>query len=356
MTENKWSATIEEKYRFAHSFYMEFAYNGLIASTLQHHGQDGVGELHWRLLRQHQRDYFLPALKKLGLEDEATDAIKAAKFHVLANQIGGLDMGYVEETPEKVWVPYYTSWPRGSLLGALAPQAFVRAYQAWHAHNGRSLGNPRMGYVITHLVCRGDPYDAGYFKIFDHDLSHPEETLQFNPGERLPPVDPAKAPKLPADWTPARRIRALRNYGVEFANEVIRGVLELYGIGGARALVEHAVAVNMVQQKHRLIETLGLQSFDAAGIATFIERDRALLDEEVMIEKLSANEYIVRQTERNPRLFPDLSRLPVEIDEALLRGWRTLLELTNPNVTVDMTAALTAGDPHYEWLIRARRG
>ena len=355
MTENKWSATIEENYRFAHSFYMEFAYNSLIASTLQHHGQDGVGELHWRLLRQHQRDYFLPALKKLGLEDEATDAIKAAKFHVLANQIGGLDMGYVEETPEKVWVPYYTSWPRGSLLGALAPQAFLRAYQAWHAHNGRSLGNPRMGYVITHLVCRGDPYDAGYSRY-----SITICPTQRRPCNSIPVKDFRRSTRRRHQ---SSRLTGRRHAGSERCattgwNSPTRSFGGYWSctVSAARALVEHAVAVNMVQQKHRLIETLGLQSFDAAGIATFIERDRALLDEEVMIEKLSANEYIVRQTERNPRLFPDLSRLPVEIDEALLRGWRTLLELTNPNVTVDMTAALTAGDPHYEWLIRARRG
>lgn len=355
MAHNKWRATLEEKYRFAHAFYMELAYNGFIASTLQHHGQDAVGELHWRILRQHQRNFFLPGLKKLGLENEATDAIKAAKFHVLANGIGGVDMRYVEETPEKVWIIYYTSYPSGSLLGALEPQAFVRAMQAWHAHNGLSLGNRRMAWVITHLVCRGDAYDAGYFKIFDRDLDHPEETLQFSPGERVPPVDPAQQPTLPAGWTPARRIKALRNFAVEFANELIRGMLELYGIGGARALVEHAAAVNMVLQKQSLIEGLGLERFDAAGIATFIERDRALLDEEVTIEKRSANEYVVRQTDRNPRLFPEPTHTPVEIDEALLKGWRTLVELTNPDLRLDMTAALTAGDPHYEWLIRPRK-
>ena len=356
MAHDEWRATVEEKYRFAHAFYMELVYNGFIASTLRHHGQDAVGELHWRVLRQHQRDFFLPGLKKLGLENEATDAIKAAKFHVLANGLGGVDMRYVEETPEKAWIIYLTSAPNGSLLGALEPQAFFRGMQAWHAHNGLSLGNRRMAFVITHLVCWGDAYDAGYFKIFDRELSHPEETLQFSLGEKLPPMDSARQPELSADWTPERRVKALRNFAVEFGNEMIHGMLEIYGIGGTRALVEHAAAVNMVLQKRNVIEGLGLKAFDAAGIATFIQRDRALLDEEVAIEKHSAGEYVVRQTDRNPRLFPDPGAMPVEIDEALLKGWRILVELTNPDLRVDMTAALTDGDPHYEWRIYPRRG
>ena len=103
-----------------------------------------------------------------------------------------------------------------------------------------------------------------------------------------------------------------------------------------------------------MIEVLGLQEFDAAGIATFIQRERALIDEEVEIEKVSRDEYVVRQKARNRRMFPDLSRIPVEIDHALLNAWRTFIELVNRDLTVDMTAALTAGDPHYEWVIHPR--
>ena len=70
---------------------------------------------------------------------------------------------------------------------------------------------------------------------------------------------------------------------------------------------------NLIEAQTLLAE---LRGFDAEGMATFIERDRGLLDEEVEIEKVSRNEYKVRQKARNPRLFPDPASLPVEIDEA----------------------------------------
>ena len=122
----------------------------------------------------------------------------------------------------------------------LPSRAVVPDFAGWHAFNGRSLGNPRLGYVSCHMLCQGDPYDAGYFKIYDHDLS-PEECLQFSQGERIPPVDPAAQPQLSEEWTPERRLRALRNYGVEFAYEVIHTLLDLHGVGGARAVVANAV-------------------------------------------------------------------------------------------------------------------
>ena len=152
---------------------------------------------------------------------------------------------------------------------------------------------------------------------------------------------------MPGDWTPERKLRALRTSVVEGVYQVIFAMLDLYGVGGARALVEHASAVAMTLQKQNLVQALELGRFDAVEIAHFIQRDRALLDEEVTIEKVSRDEYVVRQEARNPRLFPDLSRIPVEIDEALLKGWRTLVELVNRDLRVDMTAALTAGNAHY---------
>jgi len=239
-------------------------------------------------------------------------------------------------------------------VGALSSRTIAVDFLGWHAHNGRSLGNPRLGYVVTHMVCQGDPYTAGYFKIYDHDLAHPEETFQFSQGERVPRIDPDAQPQLGPDWTPERKLRAKRNYSVEYDFEIIRTLLDMYGVGGARALVEHAAAVTIHTVRQELVEALSLRTFDAAGIATFIQRERALLDEEVEIEKISRDEVVVRQKARNPRLFPDPSRIPVEIDEALLNGWRTLLELVNRDLTVDMTAALTAGDPHYEWVIHPR--
>ena len=353
MSQREWTASFESKCRFTHELYWEL-FSTLTAVTLGHHGQDALTSVQWNMVRRHQRNFFLPALKKLGLENEKSDAIAAAKFHVLSNEIGGgLNVDYIEESPQKVWIRYNPPSKFGSFVGATLPQVHNQFWAGWHAYNGRSLGNPRLGYVSCHMICQGDPYDAGYFKIYDHDLD-PEECLQFSQGERLPPVDPAVQPRLGEDWTPERRLRALRNYGVEFAYEITRALLELFGVGGARALVEQAAAINTANHADEIIETLELKSFDAEGIATFIERDRGLLEEEVEIEKVASDEYIVRQKARNPRLFSDPASLPVEIDEAFLKGWRIFLELVNRDLTVDMTQALSAGHSHYEWHIHPR--
>jgi len=352
LAQKHWKASFEEKARFAHAYYMEF-YNCMWGTALAQHGADEVQRMHWTQIRRHQRNFFLPGLEKLGLTNEKSDAIASAKYHVLANILGGIDVQYIEESPEKAWIRYNPPNFFGTLVSALPSRAVVPDFAGWHAYNGRSLGNPRLGYVLTHLMCQGDPYDAGYFKLYDHDLD-PEECLQFSQGERMPPIDPATQPQLGEDWTPERRLRALRNYGVEFAYEVIHTLLDLHGVGGARAVVANAAAISTANQYKKIIDTLGLEKFDAEGIALFIQRDRALLDEEVEVEKVSTDEYVVRQKARNRRLFPAPASLPVEIDEALLQGWRTFVELVNRDLTVEMTQALSSGHPQYEWQIHRR--
>ncbi|MEE9249446.1 MAG: hypothetical protein V3U79_12240 [Dehalococcoidia bacterium] len=87
-----------------------------------------------------------------------------------------------------------------------------------------------------------------------------------------------------------RKARALRNYAVEYVDSHVVALLEMYGVGGARSIVEHASKVTMAQ-----------------------------------------------------------------LYSKVLQGWRVLIEIINPDLTIDMTSALTAGDPYYEWVIRPRR-
>ena len=76
----------------------------LFALTLCHHGQEATRQLQWQMVRRHHRDYFLPGMKKPGLENEASDAIAVAKYHVFSNMV--VDIDYIEESPEKVWLRY----------------------------------------------------------------------------------------------------------------------------------------------------------------------------------------------------------------------------------------------------------
>ena len=47
-------------------------------------------------------------------------------------------------------------------------------------------------------------------------------------------------------------------------------------------------------------------------------------------------------------------RFVPEIGEAVLQGGRVRVEILDLGLTLDMTSALKAGDPYYEWAIRFR--
>jgi hypothetical protein len=367
----EWDISLEKKSRLTTIIYLSLC-SAFDLSTLKYYGQEAVVQLEFELMRHHHINFFLEGLKRLGLENEATDAIKCAKYHYFSNALGGLDMEYVEETPEKVWIRYLP--PYGFSDGPFSPSVAIAAFttkqhnvsfEGWHAYNGVSLKNPRLGYVITHLFVNADPYDAGYFKIYDHDL-RPDERLQFNLGEMGPPFDPAKAPKLdPKEWPEERKLKALRNYAVEYVFDVIGKLIEMFGITGARPIIERAYRVTLAARYKEICKTLQIpfrevlmfestgSPTSAKGVATLLQRMRILLNEEVTIEEVSVDKYILRQSARNPRFFPNL--YPVEVDEAELGGWRVLVQLLNPSLTVDMTSALTAGDPFYEWVVKPRR-
>ena len=101
MAQKEWQADLAQKAHCARLFYTEL-YRCLSASTLGRHGQEELRRMHWQMVRRHHREFFLPGLKKLGLENEASDAVAAAKYHVFGNMT--VDIDYVEESPEKVWL------------------------------------------------------------------------------------------------------------------------------------------------------------------------------------------------------------------------------------------------------------
>ena len=357
----EWNKSLVGKCQLANDVHMTLC-SALELSTIRAHGQDAVATLKFKMLRRHQLGHFLPGLQKLGLDKEPSDAVKAGKYHYFSNILGGLDVHYIEENPEKVWVryppPYAMSdspFSPGVAIAAYAPDTGRATFWAWHAHNGVSLGNPRLGFVLTQLSQQGDSCYEGYFKIFDRDLE-PDERLQFSPTERGPAFDPANGPKLPVeDWTEERSARALRNYSVEYVTSHIIALLEMYGVSGARAIVEHASRVTHVQLARKIVRDYNLEDVDSAprAFALFIKRDRESLHEEVEIETISDNIIKVRQHKRNPRLFPPSNPRPPEIEDAILQGWRLLAHELQFGMDVKMTSMLVAGDPCNEWLISA---
>ena len=356
--QGNWGLSFKEKAHLVNDLWWKLQV-AIIMATLRNRGEEGAAALEFTLLREHQRSHFLEGLRKLGIDKEATDAIKAAKYHYFSNQLIGCDMQYVEETPEKVWIRYnypIPYWP-GVAVTALGPKyGFVGAGGGWHAHNGRILGNPRLGYVQTEVNILGDPADAGYFKIFDHDLED-EEIYQHSMGEEWPfsLFDPDKAPKLsPEEWPEERRLKAMLSYTLGYTDSAIMALINLYGVSEGCSIFEHGYKMWLMLERLNLMRGLNIQNTDAKAVATLLQRKRALLGEEVTIKEAPRGRYILRQSSRS-KYFPNLYRYPVEVDEAILQGWRGLVRSINHELTVEMTSALTAGDPYYEWVIGPKR-
>ena len=356
----KWDKSLIDKCKIANIIYLSMC-SALELSTLRFHGQDAAATLMFKMLRQHQLEHFLPGLEKLGIDKDPSDAVKSGKYHYFSNILGGLDVQYMEETPEKVWVRYPppfamsdSPFTPSAAIAAYAPEVGHAIFRAWHAHNGVSLGNPRLGFVMTQVAHQGDPCLEGYFKVFDRDLE-PGERLQFSPTERGPAFDPSTAPKLPVEeWTEVRAARALRKYAVEYVASHIKALMEMYGVSGARAVVEHASRVIYAQLARNIIRDFNLEDANPGPqtFALFVKRERESLHEEVEIESLSDGAIKVRQHTRNPRLFPTSHSLPVEIEDALHEGWRILAGEMQFGMDVKMTSKLAAGDSYNEWLIR----
>ena len=357
----EWNKSLIGRCQLANDTYLSIC-NALELATLRAHGQGAAATLMFKMLRRHQLDHFLPGLRKLGIDKDPSDAVKSGKYHYFSNILGGLDVHYMEETPEKVWVRYPAPYAMSDSpfspsvgLAAFAPEVGHATFWAWHAHNGVSLGNPRLGFVLTQVAQQGDPCHEGYFKVFDRDLE-PNERLQFSPAERGPAFDPASGPRLPVeDWTEVRAARALRNYAVEYVTSHVAALLEMYGVSGARAIVEHASRVTYAQLARKIMPEMDLEDADSGveAFALFVKRERESLHEEVEIEDSKDGALKIRQYARNPRLFPPSIPWPPEIEDAMHQGWRILGGEIQFGMRVEMTSMLAAGDPCNEWVVRA---
>ncbi len=200
-------------------------------------GNAVVGDWIHRLFRRQHHAKFLSSFDKLGLSG-LPHAVACARYHVLSNDIGGVAVQYMEESDTKAWVRFrYPRWMyAGPAICGLPIEVSRGFLTGWYAHNGMSLGNPRLGFVCVSEDMTGDFGFCGYFQQYDHDLA-PEQRLRFAPGELPPPFDAARQPVAPAgDWSPERLKKAARNYALEYLRN---GLVELANVVGADKAREH---------------------------------------------------------------------------------------------------------------------
>lgn len=289
---------------------------GLVLALVARKDAAAAESFVFRLFRKQHLARFLPGLEKLGLADEP-HAVAAAKYHYFSNQLGGVKVEFLEESARKAWVRYPPprwTWEGTAIWGI--PSAVNRAMlYGWHAHNGVTLRNPRLGFICTKTTVDGQPGLEGYYYEAEHDLA-PDERLQFRPGEVCPRIDPASLPQLDYEaWPEARRAKASRNYSLEYVRNGLPALIELLGPEEARYIGRICgLQVGM----HSWDDMAGLLDVPATGRAEdWMDALRALLmasgDEvELRGETLQRLRW---------RLFPDVpSEVLSEIWLAPFRG------------------------------------
>lgn len=352
--EDGWDVTDLARYELASDWWLTM-YGAMTLALLRNHGQDEVADLEGLLFARYQSTHFLPALDKLGLGDEPTDAIRCAKYHYFGNSLGGIEMEYVEETPDKVWIRYmppcfsYDHKTRPSSgIAALGNGYGEAPMRNWHANNGKLLGNPRLGFVMTQVQADGDPWDGGYFLEYDHDLT-PEETFRRTRGDWGPKFDPAKAPALPHEaWPAERRAGAMRNYAINYAALKMSLLVERLGVDAAAAVVRHAFSVVFYQRFAWLPQVLAVPDpATPAGAARLIARLGATTDDDITVEEAGGGRVLVHLGgTRLHKLFPDM---PPLLEEVIAGSWMAAFRLYNRDLRVSVVKPLAGSAGPGRW-------
>jgi hypothetical protein len=248
------------------------AFTGLVLAVVTRCGTATAADLVERVFATQREARFLPGLHKLGL-DRLPHAVAAAQYHYLSNDVGGVAVQYMPESDRKAWVRYVP--PRwiwaGTALCAVPDEVTAAMLRGWHARNGESLGNPRLGFVCTKTTTAGDSALEGYYLEHDRDLE-PHERLRFARDEDGPDFDPAAAPALPAaSWPPDRIAKARRNYAMEYLRTALPVAVDLLGEAATRRVVGLALRQVGLQHAAQAAEALGLPARgDARSFARFL--------------------------------------------------------------------------------------
>lgn len=233
-------------------------FTGLILFVLQKKGEAAAAEFVRRTFHTQHDEKFLPGLKALGL-DGLPHAVACARYFYLANLGGGVRVECMEEGPRKAWIRYPP--PRWIWEGAAicaVPGAVSLAFpRGFHARCGESLGNPRLGFVLTGVTTDGDPGLEGYFIEEDRPLAA-KDRLRIRRDERAPPFDPAAAPTLP--WTAERSAKTRRNYALQYLRTALPALLAQFEDGAA--LGRDAARLIGMQLYEATAARLGMRRFE----------------------------------------------------------------------------------------------
>lgn len=244
---------------------------GLQLTVSMRKGPDLMEEWMFHLFRRQHTEKFLASFDKLGLSG-LSHAVACARYHVLSNSIGGVPVEYMEEGPKKAWVRFrYPRWMYAGPAICGVPIGVSRGFlRGWYAHNGVSLGNPRLGFVCVSEDMSGEYGMCGYFHEYEHDL-RPHERLQFARDELPPPFDVEAQPLTPAgEWSADRLAKANRNYAVDFVRNGLRALAVVAGEADARELGCHSARLIGLQYYSAAASRVGAIDGDVHDAARFL--------------------------------------------------------------------------------------
>jgi len=253
---------------------------GLQLMVASRRGPQVTGEWMFRLFRRQHEEKFLSSFEKLGLSD-LPHAVACARYHVLSNSIGGVDVQYMEESDTKAWVRFrYPRWMyAGPAICGVPVEASRGFLEGWYAHNGVSLGNPRLRFVCVSEDMTGEFGLCGYFEECEFELDATQR-LAFAKGELPPPWDPARQPSPPAGhWDEGRLRRAARNYAIEYVRNGVCELAAVIGEDDTRELAGLAARLIGMQCYRECAERVGARDGGADCAADYLVRMMAGLDD-----------------------------------------------------------------------------
>lgn len=261
-------AAIRAQARLHHACYLGLQ---LVVSTRR--GPAVMEDWTFRLFRRQHHEKFLPSFAKLGLET-LPDAVACAQYHVLANQVGGVAVEYMPESDRKAWLRFrYPRWMfDGPVICGLPVEVSRGFLRGWYAHNGVSLGNPRLGFVCVSEDMTGEFGLCGYFREFDQALGE-HERLQFAKDEAPPAFDPSAQPRLPpTEWDAARLEKAQRNYALEFVRNGLCELAAVIGAADARELGTLSARLIGLQYARETAAMIGAADGGVEDAQTYLAR------------------------------------------------------------------------------------
>jgi hypothetical protein len=326
-------------------------FTGLIISVVTRRSAADAAEFVFRVFRRQHHERFLPGLAKLGLTG-LPPAVAAAQYHYLSNWIGGVNVEYMRETDRKAWIRYPP--PRwiwsGTAICAIPGEVSRAMLRGWHAHNGVSLGNPRLGFVCTKQTVDGQDGLEGYYCEYDHDLD-PDQRLVFARHLEAPDFDPAKAPVLPADTWPAERLaRAYRDYAMEYVRTALPIMVNLFGPDEGGHLLHITGRLIGMQYGPQIAAALDVQTGQGAPGSAHLLRTFFLAEGDEVVSK-SEVEFDQVQW----RLMRDVADFHPACRKALIGLVEGMLAAYGRHLTIEATPGDAPGATGGNWKVRTTR-